>query len=180
MNSKLLVNFGHTKTYSNADKCIDATLPLVDSSISIPWKTIKHRMPWELIVPKHYKGMNFFFTINPDPDLDFYENKKKFLIPKVLILLDKLKDEGLVKKSIVIYEWGKFGKKHGKLHFHGMLQTKDKQSCIDKINKIFNKKHNCRHRTTRFNHIKTVADRNRMVKYMQKEQHNKLKCLYWN
>lgn len=180
MNSKLTVNFGHTKTYSNDSKPKGHTSSLVDSMPSSPWKTIRHRMPWDLIGLKHYKGMNFFFTINPDPSIDFYENKKLFLVPKILILLEKLKDEGLVKKSIIVYEWGKFGKKHGKLHFHGMLQTKDKQACIDKINKIFNKKTNCRHRTTRLDHIKTVVDRNRMIKYMQKEQHNKLKCLYWN
>lgn len=176
----LTVNFGNRKTYSNQQNLVGHTSSLVDSMPSKPWKTMRHRQPWQDIANKHYKGMNFFFTINPDPDIDFYENTKKFLIPKILILFDKLKSEGLIKKSLIIYEWGKFGKKHGKLHFHGFLQTKDKQTVSDKINQVFNKKTNLRHLTTRLNHIKTVDDRNRMITYMKKEQHNKLKILYWN
>lgn len=137
-------------------------------------------MPWNLLPDKLIKGMNFFITVNPDPDIDYYENTKSFLIPKMLNLLDKLKSERLILKSIIVYEWGKSGAKHGKLHFHGFIKTKNRQEVEKEFNAVFNKKVNLRHRTTNIKHIKSVLDRDRMIKYCKKEQQNKLKCLYWN
>ena len=176
----LTIDFGKQSHKKNPFFEARATTTLVDSSPFIPWKSIRHRMPWDLLPDKLIKGMNFFITVNPDPDIDYYENTKAFLVPKMLNLLDKLKSERLILKSIIVYEWGKSGAKHGKLHFHGFIKTKNRQEVEKEFNAVFNKKVNLRHRTTNIKHIKSVLDRDRMIKYCKKEQQNKLKCLYWN
>ncbi len=177
---QLTIDFGQTNHANNPFFASGATTTLVDSSPFIPWKSVRHRMPWTQIPEKLIKGMNFFFTINPDPDIDYYENTKAFLIPKMLNLLDKLKSDRLILKSIIVYEWGKSGASHGKLHFHGFIKTKNRIEVEKEFNDVFNKKVNLRHRTTNLRHIKSVLDRDRMIKYIKKEQQNKIKCLYWN
>lgn len=175
MSNPLEVNFsGNTKK-----KPLVLLLPLVDSSTSIPWKTMNYRTPWEIIPEKYYKGLNFNFTLNPDPNIDYYENTKKWLIPKVLTLIKKLKDDGIIKKLILVYEWGTYGKKHGKLHFHGLIQTNNKVLVQTEMLREFNKRSNVKHRTLQINHLPTIKDRARAIKYLKKEQQNKLKCLFY-
>ena len=146
----------------------------------IPWKTIEFRSPWEMIPESHFKGLNFSFNLNIDPNVDQYENTKKWQIPKVLLHLQKQKNDGIIKKYVLVYEWGKYGQKHGKLHFHGLIQTGDKEAFIKEIVKDFNKRTNAMHRTITTKHIKDVDHRSTFLKYMQKEQQNKIKCLYYN
>lgn len=145
----------------------------------IPWKHPHHRSPWDKIPDTHYKGMNFTFNINPDPDIEGYENTKKFLIPKVLLLLEKLMADKIINKYIIVYEWGKYGKKHGKLHFHGVIKTQKRDQFNEEVYKEFNKKTNCRHRTLTTKHFKDVGHRDTYLKYMKKETQNKIKCLMW-
>jgi len=175
-NNPLIVSFGNRYSLGDSNILTGRASTLVDSTPSTPWKTSRYRCPWVLLPQKVLKGMNFFFTINPDDNIDYYENTKKWLVPKMLLLLDELKGLGLIKKSIVIYEIGK----KGKIHFHGFLKTKERHIVYKKINEVFNKRTNLRHRTVRMDHIRTVADRTKMLDYCKKEEHNKTKMLYWN
>lgn len=172
----LIVSFGFQRYTGDSKIIAGRTTALVDSTPSTPWKTTRYKMTWETLPPKVLKGMNFFFTLNPDTNIDYYENTKKWLVPKLLLLLDELKGDGLIKKSLVIYEYGKTGK----IHFHGFFKTEKRHEVYEKICKVFNKQTNYRHRTLRMDHIRTVADRTKMLNYCKKDEHNKSKCLYWN
>lgn len=172
----LIVMFGNPTIGNSTDIPQGRAITLVDSTPSTPWKTTRYKSKWLDIPNNVLKGMNFFFTLNPDDNIDYYENTKKWLVPKVLLLFDELKGIGLIKKSIIVYETGK----KGKIHFHGFLKTKERHIVYDKICELFNKRKNLRHRTLQMDHIRTVQDRTKMIKYCQKEQHNQDKILYWN
>lgn len=181
----LTVNMNNisTKTYSNDNKSFPLSrvlILLVDSTRPSPWIRDHLRAPWTFFEVKHLKGMNFFITVNPDPDIDYYKNTKKFLLPLMIKLMEKLKRLDIISKYCIIYEWGKLGKQHGKLHFHGFIKTKMRFKVFEEVNKTFNKRSNLRHRTTRIDYIKSLDDRDRMLSYCKKEQQNKLKCLFYN
>ncbi len=177
-NNPLLIDFqqGNKKTYSNG------VLTLGNSTPSTPWMTDQVRTPWDKLPDNLLKGMNFFFTINPDPNCEWYTTDcdKKVIVTRFLKLIQELKFRHLINKSISIYEYGKYGAKHGKLHFHGFIQTTDRQTVETEIAKEFNNRSNIVHRTINTKHIKSVQDRDQILSYMKKEQQNKLKCLYWN
>ena len=145
-----------------------------------PWNTDSVRTPWDAVPEKVLNGGNFFFTINPDPNVSWYDGKKKTIVGKFLTLMEKLKKENTIKKSISVYEYGKYGAKHGKLHFHGFILTTDKELLEKDIYKVFNERANARHRTLNLKTIKSRQDRENMQNYLKKEQQNKLKCLYYN
>lgn len=177
--SKLLtIDFqkGDKKTYSNG------VLTLGNSTPNHPWDTTKVRTPWDKIPEKHLAGMNFFFTLNPDPNCEWYTHDvdKKVIVTKFLTLIQELKFRHLINKSISIYEYGQYGAKHGKLHFHGFLKTTDRQTVEKAFAEVFNNRSNIVHRTINTKIIKSVQDRDQMLNYMKKEQQNKIKCLYWN
>lgn len=157
-----------------------ASLPLGIGRQIIPWKTKEYRQPWEHIPEEFYKGLNISFNLNMDSDIDNYENTKKWQIPKVLLFFERLKRDGIIKKYIIVYEYGKYGAKHGKLHYHGLIQTRDRERFSNDIYKEFNKKSSLLHRTLTTKHIKDVEHRDTYLNYMKKEPHNKNKCLYYN
>ena len=177
MDNLLTVDFQSDKKTSS-----NGVLYLGNSTPPQPWNTANMRNPWDRIPDKLYKGMNFFFTLNPDPNCEWYthDTDKKKIVTQFLCMMQELKFQHLINKSISIYEYGKYGAKHGKLHFHGFIQTKDKQSVEKVIAKHFNNRSNVLHRTINFKVIKSVTDRDQMLNYMKKEQQNKIKCLYWN
>lgn len=157
-----------------------AALSLGNSAANPPWKQVNFRSPWSTIPEAHLKGMNFFFTLNIDPSVEWYKNDKKQQIPRVLLFLEKMKCDHLLSKYVIIYEWGEKGKKFGKLHFHGFLKTTQKDSLLDEFYKEFNCKVNVRHRTISLSVNKSVRDRENRIRYLKKEQQNKIKCLMWN
>ena len=157
-----------------------ASLPLGIGRQITPWKHDNYRSPWDTIPDDHLKGLNFTFNLNIDTNIDNYENTKKFQIPKVLLFLEKMKTDKIIFKYIIVYEWGKFGKKSGKLHFHGLIKTKQRDIFTQEIGKEFNKKTNCMHRTLTTKHIKDLEHRVTYLKYLKKESQNKIKCLMYN
>lgn len=163
----------------NKKHIVNGVLYLGNSTPLTPWKTPNYRSPWKNIPESHLKGCNFSFNLNIDPNIDGYSNTKKFQIPKVLLFLEKLKIESIINKYIIVYEWGKFGKKDGKLHFHGIIKTKQKNEFVNEICKEFNKKTNCRHRTITTKHFKDLNHRDTYISYLKKETQNKIKCLMW-
>lgn len=158
-----------------------ASLPLGIGRQIIPWKTKNYRSPWEHIPETHRKGCNLSFNLNIDPDITDFENTKKWQIPKVLLFFEELKLKHIIQKVIIVYEWGKFGKAHGTLHFHGMVKTQDRFAFEKAIFDTFNKRTNLRHRTLKTKIFKDVEHRDHLFNvYYRKETHNKIKCLYWN
>lgn len=179
VNKLLTIDF-NKKPIEIENNSIDGVLYLGDSTPLPPWKTDQYRSPWSLVPESHLKGMNFLWTLNVDPAVEGYENTKKRQIPALLLFLDKIKRHMLINKSVVVYEWGNKGKSHGKLHFHGMLKTSKKDQVVDEFIKEFNSRLAIRHRTFHIKHVKSVADRDRYINYMKKEQQNKNKLLYYN
>lgn len=157
-----------------------AALYLGNSAAIVPWKTDRWRSPWENIEENHLKGMNFFFTLNIDPSVEWYENTKKCQIPRVIDFFEKMKRQQLISRYVIIYEWGKYGKSHGKLHYHGFIKSIRKPELIEEFRKAFNVKTNALHRTIQLSVNKSVKDRENRIRYLKKESQNKLKCLYWN
>lgn len=154
-------------------------LTLGNSTPNPPWKQPNYRSPWDKIDEKFIKGMNLSVNLNIDPSVEWYENTKKVQIPKVLLFFEKMKMERIINKYIIVYEWGKYGKKEGKLHYHMLVKTTKKNELVTEIIKEFNNKTNCSHRTIRVNWLKDVQHRLRYINYMKKEQQNKIKCLYY-
>lgn len=142
-----------------------------------------YRLPWSDIPSTRHQSCNLAFTINADCRVDFDVYDRKVSNPKLLDLIFDLKKKGIVKKITCVYEYGEKGKKHGKLHYHGIAQMvpskeQNNREIFEKaILKVFNKNLNVRHRTLHTKLFKTVEDRTRYLKYMSKEEHNKKKCL---
>ncbi len=183
VNPKLLtVDFNNSIIPSQGNKKTSsfAALYLGNSAAPVPWKTDQYRSPWDTIEESHLKGMNFFFTLNIDPSIEWYENTKKCQIPKVLLFFEKMKIRQLISRYVIIYEWGTKGKSHGKLHYHGFIKTKQKNELLEEFYKEFNNKTNARHRTIQLSVNKSVKDRENRIRYLRKESQNKIKCLYWN
>lgn len=155
------------------------------------------RMPWDMLDRTELYKMNYHVTISPDPvhEEDFY-NKK--IAHKVLrLFLEEIKKKGLYKNIIIVYEYGKRGKKYGKLHWH-ILFASNKIRKIEEIsnNYFATTKKRARNTTVvkRIRIDKNMVDSNDEMKvknyrsqidyimseYMQKETQNKIKMLYSN
>lgn len=169
--------------YTLGNSTANHVLPLSDrGSASVdPWIRSQTRVLWDNVPAKSYKG-NMFLTLNPDPNCEWYttHTDKKLLVTKYLSLIQYLKDTHKIKSSVSVYEYGKEGKKNGKLHFHAVLRTEEKDQVENAILKEFNQRSNAKHRTLNIKIIKKVADRENMIAYLKKEQQNKKKCLYYN
>ncbi len=157
-----------------------ASLPLGIGRQIIPWKSPNYRSPWETIPETHLKGCNFSFNLNMDTNIEGYENTKKWQIPRVLLFLEKLKADHIINKYVIVYEWGKYGKKNGKIHYHGIIKTKQRDEFVARMCKEYNKQTNAKHRTITTKHLKDVMHRETYLKYCKKESQNKIKCLMWN
>lgn len=176
----LTINFDKSR---GAQQTESGVLSLGNSTPIPPWKQpANYRILWDDIPDKFYKGMNFLVTINPDPNCDWYigDTHKATIITKYLNLMEKLQMNCTIRSSISIYEYGKYGKAHGKLHFHALIKTKDRCRFFVEVCRVFNKRSNLRHRTCDIKTIKSVKDRTQMINYFKKEIQNKKKCLYLN
>jgi hypothetical protein len=184
LDNKLTIDFNNPKKANG----LGATNTLVDSSATKNGLTnvlqkeqqSRIRISWDKLPSKCYNGGNFFFTLNPDPNVQWYTHNtdKKVIFDKYIETFEKIKDLGYLKKSYSVYEYGQ-GKKNGKIHFHGFIHTTNKKKFEEEIYKVFNEKSNCKHRTLNLKTIKTTLDRQRMQKYLKKETQNKIKLFYY-
>lgn len=169
-------------TESDTSKSI-CVLCLGNSTQIPPWKNpFSYQIKWKDIKECSLKGFNFFLTLNPDPSCDWYttDRDKKVLIPKFLTMMETLRYSGKLKSCVCIYEYGKGGKKGGKMHFHVLLKTRFKHEMLEVVYNIFNNRTNCRHRTVQCRNLRSVDDRNyQFYQYMRKESHNQETCLYY-
>ena len=170
-----------TKNTQRGEFCVRC---LGNSTQIKPWKDkFRYNLNWDDISENSLKGYNFFLTLNPDPSCDWYigDLDKKSIIPKYLEMIEYLKFQYIIKSSLSIYEFGKNGKKNGKIHFHALIKTSNKKELIENVLKNFNNRTNMKHRTVQCRHLRSVDDRNYQFNiYMRKESHNKQKCLFKN
>ena len=149
-----------------------------------PWKDkYRYNLDWDDVNEKRLRGFNFFMTLNPDPSCDWYvhERDKKSIIPRYLEMIEYLKFRYIIKSSLSIYEYGKYGKKGGRIHFHALIKSDNKKELIQNVLKNFNNRTNMKHRTVQCRHLRSVEDRNYQFNiYMRKEEHNKDKLLFMN
>lgn len=133
------------------------------------------RYPWDLIKTDYYKGLNLVINLNPDPNkIEDYNNKA--LVNKILI--DYIESDEKVQKAIGVYEWGKYGPKYGKLHYHIILKTNHRKMVEEELQKLFNCRRNLRQVTITSKVIKDNKHKQDYLNYMKKEQQNKVKCLF--
>lgn len=169
MSDKLTIDFGISGSLSAGSRL--GGLPLGER----PPTHIALRHPWDKVNDHYYKDLNLVVNLNPDPKkIEDYNNKK--LVNK--ILLNFIDNEKTVTKAIGVYEWGKYGTNHGKLHYHFMVKVTNRKNFEDKLSELFNERYNLKCRTITSKVIKDVDHRNTYIKYMKKEQQNKIKCLF--
>lgn len=185
-------NFTDIKIYNN--KLKDAMLRSLDEGIRpisvsnlkiLNGDLVNYRYPWKDIQKRETNQCSLAFTLNPDVRVDFDVRDKKVVFPLLLDIFKKLKENSVCKKIISNYEYGEKGKEHGKLHFHGIVQF-DKPSETKRTNreifekellKVFNKRSNVSDRTLHTKLLRTQDDKDRYLKYLQKEQQCKIKTL---
>lgn len=158
-----------------------------------PFKS-RWRIPWENIDHNKVLDMNYSITINPDPNLSWLDDTRdrKLLNRKFRETLRICKNKKLYKNIIVIYEYGKQGKRYGKLHYHLLVNSKKINLFCDEFIKTFGTTKKRWKLTVVKKLIKPdygipdelkITNLNDQKKYIyetyfRKEQHNKLKCLY--
>jgi len=125
----------------------------------------RRRVPWEKIKTSFFRGLNFSFTLNPDSQIDDYNNKQKMSSKLISLLVNNDK----VTRAIYVAEIGK----GGKLHFHGLIKTTDRASFSIEMLKVFNFRKEYMHRTLRTKHL-DVSYRECYLRYMKKD--NPLTC----
>lgn len=72
---------------------------------------------WVNTLPVHN---SYSFTINFDTRVDDYENYFFVQGQKLIKLFEELKSNGTINRLVMVYEHGK----HGKVHWHGVVQFK--------------------------------------------------------
>jgi len=161
------------------------------------------RKPWDMLPDDYPEKFNYHITINPDPkctwivDNDCRDRKthhkqlRKFL--KESFYLKLFSD------VVVIYEYGKYGKKYGKLHYHCLFRTSKSGKLTAKGFEYFKHtgtKSACAVVCKRITHSLRKSETHNMLlmkasqlankfyifkEYFRKESHNKVKCLvHWS
>lgn len=166
-----------TLDFNKSGPPVGPILFLGDSIGKIQWYRPFYRIPWDSIPRKRLTGCNMAFTLNGDCRVDFDVYDKKISNTKLFEILHQLKNNNILEKITLVYEYGEKGKAHGKLHYHGIVKVTDRQTFEKEILKVFNKNLKVAHRTLNTKLFKTPTDRERYIKYMKKENQNKIKCL---
>ena len=70
-----------------------------------PWNVDNVRRVWDVVPKMSLKG-NFFMTLNPDPNCDWYttHNDKKLIVTKFLTTIHNLKISRKLISSVFVYE----------------------------------------------------------------------------
>jgi len=172
-----IILFGDSNSNKNTIESRRPILLLGDSIGKIPW-TPYLNVPWKEISDKKQQGCNMAFTLNPDVRVDF-DVYTQTCVDKLCEIIWKMKCENLVKKIILVKEYGQNKDKTtkteetGKLHFHGYVSVSNRQNFEKTLLKTFNKRCQLSHRTLQTKLFRKVEDRTRYHTYMQKEVHNK-------
>lgn len=161
------------------------------------------RKPWAMLPNDYPEKFNYHMTINPDPKCDWIINNncvdKKTIHKQLRSFLKECFYLKLFSDVCIIYEYGRYGKKYGKLHYHCLFRTAKSGKLTEKAFEYF------KHRTTkscsavvckRITHSLRTSETHNMLlmksstlsnkhyiytNYFRKETHNKIKCLvHWS
>jgi len=192
MSNKLIIDWGGSPTLVETAENIN-WFSHNGTPQTCPFKS-RWRIPWSNIDHNKVLDMNYSITINPDPNLSWLDDTRdrKLLNSKLRETLRICKINKLYKDIIVIYEYGKKGKRYGKLHYHLLVNSKKINLFCEEFIKTFG--------TTKKRWKLTVVKK--LIKsdygipiefkidnlitqkkyiyetYFRKEVHNKIKCLY--
>lgn len=176
--------------------------PLQSSGFQNSVKTMMKsnwRKPWEYLPKEYPQNFNYHVTINPDPKCTWITDcrDRKSHHRKLREFLELAFYKKLFSDVVVIYEYGKYGKYHGKLHYHCLFET-NKIRKLQDFCKTFFASNPSKNNTAVI--IKLITPRLKpgnhsdelicaslmeskhyiFTKYFRKEQHNRLKCLvHW-
>lgn len=125
-----------------------------------PWQKINPF--WLSINPTWYAGLNFTFTLNPDPKIDDYNNVN-IMTTK---LISCLYNNDSLQKAVLVHERGKGG---AKLHYHGLIHTTDRAAFTQSLLKVFNINTKVSHRTLVTKRCPGPCYRNQYLTYMKKD-----------
>ena len=161
------------------------------------------RKPWDMLPNDYPEKFNYHITINPDPKCDWIVDNnctdKKTHHKQLREFLKESFNLKLFSDVCIIYEYGRYGKKYGKLHYHCLFRTNTSAKLQIKAFEYF------RHRSTkntravvskRITHSLKRSETHNMLlmkssqlankhyiynQYFRKETHNKIKCLvHWS
>lgn len=159
------------------------------------------RLPWDMLDYENLYDMQYHITINPDPQCDWITSCNDLKIHNIRFrqFIREAEKYLLYSNIISVYEYGKRGKEYGKVHWHILLQTTKIDEFIKMAIKYFGTDNNKRWKNTIINKKITIdkslrrkATKEEKVdnyksqidyiikKYMKKETHNRIKCLYSN
>lgn len=182
--------------------------PLTKCELIPTFKTMMHqnwRTPWDKLPMQFPSIFNYHFTINPDPKCSWITNNdcrcRKTHHKQLREFLSDAYNQKLFSNTCIVYEYGKYGKKFGKLHYHCLFRTakakklqqcafryfkhtstKSDRSCVYKMISHSLKKDTLN--LSWYNSLKkcSLLESKRYIynNYFRKENHNKIKCLtYW-
>ena len=158
------------------------------------------RLPWDELDYEHLYKMNYHITINPDPQCEWITsvNDLKTHNIKFREFITDLNNNKLYKNIISVYEYGKNGRQYGKVHYHILFETYKINKIIEMAISYFGTKSISRWRNTVVKKPITIdktvsvnasdiekvenyrSQIDFIIKYMKKESHNRMKCLYSN
>lgn len=133
-----------------------------------PFQMINPR--WDNICDSFYKGINFTFTLNPDPKIDNFDNVK-IMTTK---LISNLYNNDTIQKVLFVHEHGKAGK----FHYHGLFQSSDRDAFTKSILGDFNISTRVAHRTLVTKRCPDITYRNQYIKYMKKDTPSRAHYIY--
>lgn len=192
MSNKLIIDWGGSPTLVET-AAIKNWFLSNSTPATCPFKE-RWRIPWDNIDHNKVLDMNYSITINPDPNLQWLDDTRdrKLLNTRFRETLRICKNKNLYKDIIVVYEYGKKGKRYGKLHYHLLVNSKKINLFCDEFLKTFGTTKKRWKLTVvkklikpdygipdEFKHINLNVQKKYIFEtYFRKETHNKLKCLY--
>lgn len=197
----LVLNFNSPNTSNPAcgNDSLGVPFPLSSNDHSSLASKLKEnwRKPYALFPEGYHKQFNYSFTINPDPRCKWIKDNdcrdRKSHHARLREFISDAHAKKLFSAVIVIYEYGKYGKKFGKLHYHLLFRTAKAKMLQDNALTYFtdNKANNHAVVKKRITHslkkleaspimMKTSLNQNKRYifeTYFRKEQPCKTKCL---
>lgn len=199
-NSKLFVDFGSRTLVQTANPKNGTFFSKKKNQSKKDYFRHGWRCPWSEIDKQNKYLFNFHITINPDPKCEWITNcqDRKLHNEKLREFIMKIKNRGLFKYILCIYEYGTKGKSHGKLHYHILFKTHASNAIRKEANIIFGTSKNRCYMTTIVKPIRVdkklsleatpeqkLTNYKNQIDYIintyfRKETHNKIKCLFTN
>jgi len=138
-NSSLFVDFGSRTLVQTAKPNNGNFFNKKKNQPTIDYFQQGWRCPWSEIDMKSKYLFNFHITINPDPKCEWMTNcqDRKLHNEKLREFIMKIKNRGLYKYILCIYEYGIKGKSYGKLHYHILFKTHASDAIRKEANIIF-------------------------------------------